>query len=369
VRCGVHQVFENRDAKSGRTIPIFVAVLPALESPAAPDPLFFLAGGPGQAATDLAGFASTAFAGVGRNRDIVLVDLPGTGRSGALSCRMFPTARDVAGDFYPIPQIRACRDSLSRGHDLKRYVTATLMDDLDEVRAALGYPRINIYGTSYGTRAALEYLRRHGDHVRTMALKAVVPPAMRGTMGYAQDTERSLHALFQACSSDPACSGAYPDLEAEFLEVLRRADQGALRGSVPDPAGGGTVELPLSRGLVASTILGLLQNSNSAVLLPLMVHRTFRGDTALLVEAIASYRRGLDAGIGFGMHLSVMCEDADRLNLAEAARNDRGTALGDYRVAQLVAACRTWGPIPRRTSTEPVRSAVPVLLVSGTLDP
>lgn len=371
VLCGSYNVFENRQTKSGRQIPLFIAVLPALEQPAEPDPLFFLAGGPGQAASSLAGFASRAFAEVRRHREIVLVDLAGTGRSAALKCAMYPTARALVGDFYLISQVRACRQSLSKKVNLRRYTTSVLMDDLDEVRAALGYEKINIYGTSYGTRAALVYVRRHRGHVRSIVLKAIAPPTMRGTMHYARDTERSLRYLFRACASDVNCAKAFPNLEAEFRQVLARARQGDLRGLVPDPSGGAPIELPLSRGVVASTLLGLLQNSNSAVRLPLLIHTTFTGDTKPLVDAIVEYRRGLDAGISMGMHLSVMCsEDAPRMSLARARITDRGTALGDYRVAQLVAACREWvrGQLPR-DHAQPVRSDVPALLISGTLDP
>lgn len=371
VLCGSHNVFENRQTKTGRQIVLFIAVLPALETPAEPDPLFFLAGGPGQAASSLAGFASRAFAEVRRRRDIVLVDLAGTGRSSALNCRMYPTATFVVGDFYPTAQVRACLKSLSQKTDLRRYTTSNLMDDLDEVRAALGYDKINIYGTSYGTRAALVYLRRHGAHIRSIVLKAVAPPTMPGTMHYARDTERSLQYLFRACATDAECAKAYPDMETEFRMVLERADRNVLKGLVPDPTGGAPVELPLSRGVVASTLLGLLQNSNSAVRLPLLIHTTFTGDTKPLVEAIVEYRRGLDAGISMGMHLSVMCsEDAPRMNPARAKISDRGTALGDYRVAQLASACREWirSKVPRDYS-HPVRSDVPALLISGTLDP
>ena len=371
VRCGVHSVYENRETKSGRAIPLFVAVLPALEVPAAPDPLFVISGGPGQSASSLAAFASTAFAPVRRHRDIVLVDLAGTGRSAALQCRLYRTPHDLVGDFYPLQHVRFCRDSLSARVDLRRYTTSTLMDDLDEVRAALGYERINIYGTSYGTRAALVYVRRHRDRVRTLVLKAVVPTAMRGTMDYAHDTERSLRYVFGACAADSACNRAFPRIDAEFREVLARADRGSLRGQVANPAGGPPLDLPLSRGVVASTLLGLLQNSNSAVRLPALIHTTFMGDTRPLVGSILQYRRALDAGLSFGMHLSVMCsEDAPRMNPDSAATTDRGTSLGDYRVAQLAAACSEWvrGEVPRDFA-EPVRSDVPTLLVSGTLDP
>lgn len=371
VLCGSYNVFENRQTKAGRQIPLFIAILPAIESPSEPDPLFFIAGGPGQGASSLAGFASRAFAEVRRHRDIVLVDLAGTGRSAALKCPMYPTVHEVVGDFYPLAQVQACRQSLSTTVDLRRYTTSNLTDDLDEVRAALGYDKINIYGTSYGTRAALVYVRRHRAHVRSIAIKAIAPPTMQGTMHYARDTERSLQYLFRACAADANCAKAFPDLESEFRKVLWRASRGALRGFIPDPAGGAPVELPLSRGVVASTLLGLLQNSNSAVRLPLLIHTTFTGDTKPLVEAIVEYRRGLDAGISMGMHLSVMCsEDAPRMNPARAKISDRGTALGDYRVAQLASACREWirGEVPRGYA-QPVRSDVPALLISGTLDP
>lgn len=360
-RCGVHRVFEDRTVVTGRTIPMFVAVLPATEAPAAPDPLFILAGGPGQAASQLANFANQSFAAVRRHRDIVLVDPAGTFRSAGLRCRMYRTAKEVAGDFYPIANVRSCRDSLSRTSDLRRYTTAVLTDDLDEVRAALGYDRINIYGTSYGTRAALVYVRRHGDHVRAIVLKAVAPPTMPGTMSYARDTERSLKTLFAACSAQTACSTAFPGVQKALHEALKRAEDGTLTGVVPDPDGGPSESLPLSRGVVASTLLGLLQNSNSAVGLPHLIHTTYQGDTRPLVQALVRYRLGLDASIAFGMHLSVMCsEDAPRMSRRAAALADRGTALGDYRVVQLAAACREWigGSVPAGYATG-VHSKVP----------
>lgn len=370
-RCATYPVFENRETRSGRTISVSIAVMPAVESPAEPDPLFILAGGPGQAASGLAGFAASAFAEVRRRRDIVLVDLPGTGRSGGLFCSLYRSPRDLAGDLLPPARIRACRDSLAAVADLGRYTTSVLMDDLDEVRGALGYDKINIYGTSYGTRATLVYVRRHRDHVRSIMLKAIAPPTMRGTMHYARDTDRSLGMLFTACIADSGCSKAFPGLETEFQEVLSRADHGTLHALIPHPAEGPAEDLVLSRGLVASTMLGLLQNSNSAVRLPMLIHSTWLGDTKPLADAILAYRRGLDGGIAIGMYLSVMCsEDADRMDPAGAARADKMTALGDYRVAQLAGACRLWvkGPVPADFAA-PVKSDVPALLVSGTLDP
>src|ERR1043166_6002489 len=134
-RCGVDSVSEHPGARGGRRLPLFVAVLPAREAPAARDPLFVLAGGPGQAATSLAAFASTAFAAAWQHRALVLVDLAGTGYSASRDCQMYRTPKDLAGDFYPPARVTACRDSLARGADLTRYTTAVLVGDLGAVRA------------------------------------------------------------------------------------------------------------------------------------------------------------------------------------------------------------------------------------------
>ena len=370
-RCGTWFVPENRGRKDGRTIPLFVAVLPATGTPVEPDPLYGLAGGPGQGASSLAGFLSRPLAELRRHRDFVFVDLAGTGGSEALACTMYPTAQALAGDFLPIDAVRRCRDRLMKRTDLRRYTTAQLVDDLDEVRAALGHERINLYGTSYGSRAALEYLRRHGSHARSVVLKAVAPGTMQGVMHYARDTERTLAMLFAACAAEPACAKAYPEPAQELRAVLDRAERGELVGKVPDSANDSATELPLSRGAVVTTLFGLLQNSSAAVRLPLLVHQAHAGDTKSLVDTLVAYRRGLDSGLAIGMYLSVMCsEDAPRMDPAKAARDDADTALRDYRVAQLAAACREW-PSAKLPPGEPrpVQSDVPVLLVSGTLDP
>ena len=371
IRCGTYAVFEDRAARSGRTIPLFIAVLPALESPAALDPVFMLAGGPGQGASSLAGFANRSFAGIRRHRDIVMVDLAGTGRSQPLNCRMYRTAQDLVGDFHPLANVRVCHDSLSHVTNLKRYTTANLVDDLDDARAALGYDSINIYGTSWGTRAALEYVRRHRGHVRSIVLKAVAPPTMPGTMYYARDMDRSLDELLRLCDVDRACLQEFPTIRADLDEVLKRAEKGFLPGVIPDPRGRPTTQLPITRGAFTSLLLGYLQNTATAVRIPFLIHEALMQRTEPLVTAIVNYRSALDANVSIGFYFSVMCnEDAPRMDAAAAVVKDAGTALKDYRVAQLAAACREWGEGDVSADAgKPVVSDVPALLISGTLDP
>ena len=175
-QCGTLEVPENRDQPDGRKISLAIAVLPANTLHPRADPLFILAGGPGQAASFLGPFAA-ALTGVRKDRDIVLVDQRGTGRSSPLVCAAFKPDRrpaDAALDFDPGPKAAACaRELAAQGIDAAQYTTAAWVADLDAVRAALGYARINLWGGSYGTRVAQEYLRRHPDRVRSVVLDGV----------------------------------------------------------------------------------------------------------------------------------------------------------------------------------------------------
>ena len=158
-RCGTLEVFENRVAGTGRKIPVNVAVIEATGSKVAPDPIFLLAGGPGTAATEVYPALIPALARINQRRDIVLVDQRGTGKSNALQC---PQLDEDAPENEPVEQsvarVKACVQSLNGD---PRYYTTTLgMADLDDVRSALGYERINLYGGSYGIRAAFIYMRQ-----------------------------------------------------------------------------------------------------------------------------------------------------------------------------------------------------------------
>ncbi len=375
VRCGSVEVFENRSARSGRKIELSVTVARATDADRAPDPLFLFAGGPGQSASGTVDFANTAFSLVRRKRDLVFVDVRGTGKSGALNCRLYRTPNDFVGQFYPEASVRLCRDSLGAITDLRQYTTPIIADDIDDVRAALGYDRINIYGTSYGSRLAFVYVRQHSEHVRAVVMKAIVPTNAHMPMGYAQDAERALKLLARDCAAGHDCAVQYPDFEREFRTVVARARQGMLRAAWP-----GQPKIPgiqpgdsitLGGDALTSTIMGFMQSVGSRASLPRAVHRAFLGDASELMQAILLYRTMIDGGFAMGMHLSVMCsEDTRWLDPRKAALDNAGSFLGDARVRAKIAACRNWPQgDPGRDYDQPVRSNAPVLLVSGELDP
>ncbi|MBL8058998.1 MAG: alpha/beta fold hydrolase, partial [Anaerolineales bacterium] len=198
-RCGTLAVPEDRARPDGRQISLRVAVVPAVSRSPRPDPLFLLAGGPGQAATEAFPAMIGAFEQVNQARDIVLVDQRGTGGSNPLRC-LDPNDESVLDEAAVTALLQACPEKLNA--DLRQYTTEIAMRDLDAVRAALGYEQINLYGASYGTRAALTYLRLYPDRVRTLILDSVVDADFRLLLNASRDGQRALELAFARCQAE-----------------------------------------------------------------------------------------------------------------------------------------------------------------------
>jgi pimeloyl-ACP methyl ester carboxylesterase len=370
VRCGTYEVYENRQTRRGRKIPLNVVVLPALNPSPAADPLFPLTGGPGQAATAV--FAGW-FADIRRERDVVLVDQRGTGGSNRLNCE-FPDAGEIihafiAGDF-PIERIKECRAQLEKKADLRLYTTQIAMDDLDEVRGWLGYERINLYGGSYGTRPALEYLRRYPHRVRTVTLRAVSPQFMRSPLYGARDTEGSLNRLFDDCARDEACARAFPNLRGDLQTVLSRLADSPAKISVPDSKSGRTMQLTITRNFFAGALRRALYDSNLQRAIPVAIQKALAGDFSIIVPFIGQASGALES-LSIGMTLCVSCsEDVSQIRPGELAREAQGTLITDEMAQSLIDVCKVWprGKIPADFA-RPIKSNVPVLIFSGALDP
>ncbi|MBB4636450.1 alpha/beta hydrolase [Longimicrobium terrae] len=370
-RCGTLRVPENRDLPGGRMLDLNVVVLPAHSGERAPDAVTFLSGGPGQAATPMASWLNAQFGALRDTRDIVLMDGRGTGASAPLNCEMRDPAdpRALAGDFLPVEAVRRCRERLSGQADLARYTLPEFARDLDDVRAALGYERLNLHGTSFGTRAAQVYLRMYPDRVRSVVLHGVVLPGAATPQAHARDAEAALAGTVRDCMADPACAAAFPRLEDEVRTVAARVRRGPVEVSYVD-AETGRVTLSLSRGTVAETVRKMLYAPGTASRLPFVIHRAAGGDWTPLASAAVSDRRMM-SDAGWGLFLSVTCtEDVPYLDTLAARATESTTLLGAYRVRQQVDACRGWprGELPAGYR-DPVRSAVPALILAGEMDP
>ncbi|HEX7843195.1 MAG TPA: alpha/beta hydrolase, partial [Kofleriaceae bacterium] len=350
-----------------------VVVMPAQGTDPAPDPIFEFAGGPGDAAGNAArGWAQEHE--IRARRDIVLVDQRGTGASHRLDCKVPRDPGDVQAYFEPVlpaAEVRRCRAELDPVADLTQYTTSIAADDLDEVRAWLGYDKINLEGGSYGTRAAQVYLRRHGDHVRSALLVGVAGMEQYLPMFHARDGKRAVDLLFDSCAHEPACAAAFPELGAEHERVLAGLERERGHAAVESPVDHHPVPVTIPRDIFAEQIRFTLYNAAASSATPYVIHRAAQGDFEPFAQLAMLWEPSLRGILAYGMHLSVTCaEDVPFMTRSAIEAAIAGTYLRDYRVAMQLAACKEWrrGAIPADFH-QPVTSEVPVLLISGTYDP
>ena len=369
ILCGSVTVPEDPDTPAGRAIDVHFAVVPAVARNAQPDPVFVLAGGPGQAASRVIGQTMPVFTELNARRDIVFIDQRGTGRSNALDCP--DDDASLAAMLDPSQQLEHLKRCLAglRG-DTRQYATWIAVRDYEAVRHKLGADRINLWGGSYGTRAALEYLRQYPQHVRTMVLDGVAPPDMvlpaAFSVGRRRGAGRAGRGLQGRCALPRALSGLR---RAHRHMLLRRADTG-FDVDVRHPLTGQQQTLRVDRRLLASLLRVPLYVPTLGAVLPYALASAGGGDFDALVALSAAVSGRVRENLALGMHFAVICaEDLPRLGAAEhaaIAKTRFGSTFADvYQEACTVVATR---PVPAAFYEVP-RSEVPVLVLSGGLDP
>lgn len=365
-RCGRYRVFENRDTQTGRTLDLAFVIIDAQEPQGTTgDVIIPLPGGPGQAFTGAArGFAARN-AVLGRTHDLLLVDVRGVGRSHTLDCPEFEIGiKERFGTMFPEEHIRMCRDSLARRAQLDLYTTAMSVDDLEEIRRWLGYGAVNLMGTSYGTRVAQVYMRRHPEAIRTVVLNSVVPVFQPTYVHMAESLQRSLDLVVADCKGAPACRSDHPDLRLRLDSVLARLSQRPAEVEVRGE------RIAFGRGDFSYALRGLLYGRSDEV--PSVIQRAYDGDFASLAEYYLQ-RAGWVGGAGgeAGYHFSALCaEDILPLTDDDVARLSAGTFMGDHLIAGYRSVCNAWDVARLPDSFwEPVESDLPVLVISGEFDP
>jgi pimeloyl-ACP methyl ester carboxylesterase len=370
--CGTLKVYENRATKQGRQIDLNIVVLPALRSDSQPDPLFFLAGGPGQGAAQLAKPVREIFRRVQSDRDIVLVDQRGTGKSNPLNCL---TEEDdslqsiMETNEQALEKLKACQAKYDA--DLTLYTTPIAMDDLDDVRAFLGYEKINVYGGSYGTRAALVYMRQHGDRVRSAILDGVAPPNMRLPLYFPRDTQRAFELLAKDCAADQGCNTAYPNLLERMRALIARLEASPPTVKLTHPRTGVTEEVRVDARVLANVIVTALYSPMMTALVPAIVVAAEKNDFQSMLALAGTGGGGDSPNMSLGMQLSVICaEDAPKNTPEDIKKGSESTLFGKYVLTIQQEACGFW---PRGkvddSFYEPVTSAIPTLVLSGEVDP
>jgi pimeloyl-ACP methyl ester carboxylesterase len=369
VRCGTHEVFENRETNSGRRLSIQFAVLEPLRRTHEPDPLFIMAGGPGQGARSFAGIAGRYFKKVRRTREIVLVDLRGTGESNPLACKAGEDALASLSSLLGGADMAArCAKSLDA--DPRRYTHKEALADLDEIRRRLGYERINLWGGSWGTRAALLYAATYPDAVRSVVLDGAVPLDMAFPLSLAQDTEQAMDLLMAGCAADAGCAAVYPNPREDFHQLLERLERKPLIVQAVHPQTGAAITVTLGREALAEIVrVALYTPGDASRVLRILAHASAGDFEPLFAQVVRSASTSTDE-MALGATLSILCsEDMPLVRDADFEAAGRGTFVRSSYGDAWRSRCGSWPRGEALTLDQGVRLAIPALILSGGHDP
>lgn len=366
--CGKVEVFENRATGQGRKISLNVMVIPARISKPAPDPIFFLAGGPGQSAVKTGPFVFRQLSSLSRDRDIVLVDQRGTGSSNSLACNnvlsnhAFSVTLAEAMETQ-LGTLKKCLTTIKA--DTTQYTTPIAMDDLNEVRQVLGYDQINLVGISYGTRAALVYVRRHPDTVRTMTLDAVAPTTMVIPANVAVDAQAAFDQVVKDCHEDAGCQDAFPKLAEHLNALISRLEIEPELIHFTHPLTGKKLEAYLEAPLINRLIRSVLYDRTLSRLLPLAIEEAYKKNYTPFIT-FGFLNADEDMALSAGMMASVLCAEDMQLVTEEFK-----AAQFDNPLTEILDSICTFWPHTKVSKDyfEPVQTNVPTLLLSGKLDP
>ncbi|MCE9688136.1 alpha/beta hydrolase [Shewanella sp. AS16] len=368
LKCGFITVAENPDKPAGRQIDIHYAVLPAIKQSHPGEALLAIAGGPGQSAIDNAANFDRIFTKVRQQRDILLIDQRGTGRSHPLNCDSDPTLEPLALDDTALDiGAEASRCLAKLDADVTQYGSLQALADFELVRRKLGYDKLHLYGISYGTRMAQLYMRRYPEHLASVTLDGVVP-MQQSVLAIAGAIDRAFELLLRDCRETRACQAQFPTLADDLTQVEARLAKAPNLSQSRDPLTGEPTPLTMTLGKFLGAIRMALYMPNTRALLPHAIHEAARENYQPILGLYALTLDG--AGMAMGMHASVVCgEDMQRLTPALKART-RASRIGRDMLDGLSQTCAVWQiPAASADFAEPIASDLPTLVLSGELDP
>ena len=370
-QCGTFSVPEDRAKPDGRKIALNIAWIPA-DKPGGgqPDPVVFLAGGPGQSAVETFPGLGPVFKDVMKDRGVLLIDQRGTGKSHPLNCKSEEADQQVKADdaAAQLAITKRCMDTLAADADLARYTTTDAIADLDDVRKAAGFDRLNLIGISYGTRVAQQYALRHPQHVRTVTLDSPVPNALGLGNIFARNLDDALAAQFAVCKENAACRTRMGDPRTELQALLTRLRANPVQVTYRDA----NTNEEKTDTLTADTVAGLVRMyaymPAAGALLPQLIHEANQGRYASLMALAKMLSGQMEDQMAMGMQMSVVCtEDADSM---VSRAEDADTVLGNRMTEAMAQTCAIWpkGAKPADFNTA-LKGDLPVLVLTGEFDP
>ena len=370
-RCGtLLRPLNPADPESGQ-LELAVAVVPALDLEPEPDPVVPLAGGPGGSAIQFYAAYSAAFEPLRRDRDILLLDQRGTGDSERMDC---PFDDDIVEGQYDDEQTReftaSCLEQLP--HDPRFFTTSIAVADLEALRLALGYPSLNLLGTSYGTRVAQHFARRYPDATRTLVLDGVVPPQVPLGPEIATEAQRAIDDILSRCLDDTACGARFPEIDLDFASIRAQLKAAPVQVEIPDPLTGESQSFAFGSNELAAAIRLLAYQPRSVAIMPLLIHEAAGGNLVPLAAQYQMTVSSLADALALGMHNAVVCSEdlpfIDKSTIDFAALD--ASYIGPMQLEALETICSIWprGPVDTDLVT-PLATDIPVLLLSGDADP
>ncbi len=355
------------------------------------DAVVALAGGPGQSALGLGEFVAKAIAPALGSRDLLVFDQRGTGESDPLSCPALSSQSEVEHAHSIGELVGHCAQQL--GSARGDYTSRESVADIEAIRHAGGYEKLVLYGTSYGTKVALEYAERYPQHVEALVLDSVVPTS--GPEPFAVGTFQAIGGVLGELCSDRACAEITSNPLVDLARLNARLRKHALSGSVYDGSG-----RRHAVRLSETSMLGILQagdlNPALRALLPAAIVSALRHDPdpllrlELLSEGLIPNvpgKRPVESSesIDETLFVDTSCEELPfpwqrsapaPTRLAEALAALRGTPSGEFYPfdqstalsASLVSVCSGWpdaSPPPPAPAPLP---GVPTLILSGAQD-
>jgi pimeloyl-ACP methyl ester carboxylesterase len=274
------------------------------------------------------------------------------------------------GHIFDPVRLTGCRDALAQRADLRRYTTSSAAADYGPVLDALGYGQVNIWAVSYGTRLGLELVRRMPQRVRTLILEGAVPSFFTWPSSGARDAEAALNTLIRDCEAEPGCASIHPTFRRDVASAFAALATRPAAATVFDPYRQQTARVPFAASDLAYATRGLLYGPE-ALTLPRLFRLAASGQHDALAQAYVTRARALGRELATGVHLGVYCaEDVPYVDMAVAREMAAGTHIGSYLLDQYSRACELWprGELPAGFR-DPVRSAVPTLIMTGRRDP
>lgn len=366
---GQIEVFEDNISNTGRKINLYVEVIPSINPDSKAAPIFIIMGGPGQASSDLVPFFSSIFEKINEKSDLVFIDQRGTGKSNPLKILMqYDSVQDYFKDKYMSDQIiKRSLDSLSVKNNLKLYGTRNATLDIEKVRTAMGYEKVNLYGTSYGTRVALSYINTFPENVRTATLKGLVPNSLIIPSLFAKDSQRSLELLIEDCKNNQECLSSFPEFEKEFNDFL--SGSFPIKVEIRNPESELIESVEIRKESVAMTLRSLLAVPTFTQQIPFLISEANKKNYSPLVELIFKINRSYANRLYDAMMLCVICyEDYPKL-IRSNPENTENTFLQNIWIDRVMNACEIWNPKKEEAGLiESKKQKLPILLISGGRD-